>query len=146
MWYYYISIVSRVLKINNYCIVWCDVLIWYYDAVSGPIIINDIYNNFLCNERPGSYHPYRVESIYRYSGLLYDKLKHIFSYIYRNVPYVPPAGNPEVNKGDHLYYAECRFKSQLMYPQYYNEVCIKKIITVDYLPEYIAQSLYFIRP
>ena len=85
-----------------------------------------------------------MESKFRYSGLLYDKLKHMLSYIYRNVRYSPPASNPEPNKGDHLYYCESIFESRIMYPKHYKEVCIEKIITVDYLPEYIAQSLYFI--
>ena len=126
--------------------VWCDVLLWYYDAVSRITVFRDIYGNEICRDLNIGFYPFQMEHKFRYSGLLYDKLKHILSYIYRNVTYTPPASNPEANIGDHLYYAECIFKSKLMYPEYYDEVCIKKIVTVDYLPESVAQSLYFIHP
>ena len=33
------------------------------------------------------YYLYRLESKYRYSGTLYDKLKHLLSYVHRNISY-----------------------------------------------------------
>ena len=121
---------------------------WYYDT-DEDFILRDIYNIRIVGYIQNNYfyyYPFRLESKYRYSGLLYDKLKHILSYIYRNVLHYPPASKPETSRGDYLYYAELIFKLEFMCPIYYDEVCIKKIVTVDYLPESVAQSLYFMHP
>lgn len=145
MWYYYISVVSRILKINNYSKVWCDVLIYYYDSDPVMVVLRDIYNNEICRDFNIGFYPYKLEHKFRYSGLLYDKLKCLLSYIYRNVLYDVKSGLGSSNYGDYLYYTRCRFFNREMYPIFIGEFKTG-IYSVDYLPEHVAQSLYFIHP
>ena len=84
------------------------------------------------------YFPLRQESKYRYSGLLYDKLRCLFSYAYLDASYRPHFSEP-----DQLHYAACRFDARIMVFNYmYNRN------TGDYTPYYleesVARSLHFI--
>ena len=47
MWCCYINVVYRILKINIYSKVWCDVLFYYYDAISDAFYMYDLYGNLL---------------------------------------------------------------------------------------------------
>ena len=81
--------------------VWCDVLIWYYDTnIAGHVefCICDIHNNLVCTGT-GKFYPFRLESKYRYSDILFDKLIHLLDYKYRDMLYGPIGG-----LGDFLYY------------------------------------------
>ena len=84
------------------------------------------------------YFPFRLESKYRYSGLLYDKLKHITSHIYVDIYYMPQFSAP-----DQLHYVACRFDARNMWFNY-----IYDRNTGDYTPNYleesIARNLHFI--
>ena len=45
------------------------------------------------------YLPFREEYKYRYSGILYDKLKHILSYVHRDTGYFPDYETGSLNCG-----------------------------------------------
>lgn len=81
---------------------------------------------------------YRWESIYRYSGLLYDKLKCLFSYNYRNVMFYTPHSN-----GEYLYRVRCRFYTRLMCLETVEQIATE-YDTTNGLDESVAQSLNFI--
>ena len=144
MRYYYITIVYRVLKINNCSIVWCDVLVWWYDGSKSQLYVSDIFSIGLHNDNifevDGylSWDQYRRESIYRYSGLLYDKLKYLFSYNYRNVLFYT-----DHSDYDELYRVRCRFYTQVMCLEFV-EMIHTGHFTRFGLDESTAQSLNFI--
>ena len=81
---------------------------------------------------------YRLESIYRYSGLLYDKLRCLLSYNYRDVIFYTPHANY-----DELHRVRCRFYTQVMCLEFV-EMIRTGHFTRFGLDESTAQSLTFI--
>ena len=144
MWCYYIIVVYRVLKINNYSKVWCDVLVWWYDGSKSGLYVLDIFSLNLHNDNIFEVDGYlswdqcRRESIYRYSGLLYDKLKCLFSYNYRNIRFRAPYIN-----NNHLYCVRCRFYTRHMCLETVDQITTEHDTTYG-LDESTAQSLHFI--
>ena len=63
----------------------------------------DLYGNVLLGNPGEVFFPCRLESKNRYSGLLYDKLKCLLSYIYYDNEYLPNMGK------DHYFYVTLRF-------------------------------------
>ena len=141
MWYYYINIVFRVLNTNNYSKVWCDVLQHYIvDFYSGTYDVYDINGIRIGSSINGQvssvwYHD-RLESKYRYSGLLYDKLRCLFSYIYRNIEdYFDIPLKPT---GTYVFSLVLRFNTRYMYHSYiktyyktFNELVINSLYFID---------------
>ena len=114
--------------------VWCDVLIWYYDSGSGANLIRDIYNTYVSTV----FYPFRLESKYRYSGILYDKLRCWTSYIYINHRYSQDFGSDD----DALFYSACRFYSKNMKFSIYTVKLYS--YTPTYLKHTISQQLHFV--
>lgn len=114
--------------------VWCDVLFWSYDARGNEDAIFDIYNTYISTK----FWLYKLEAIYRYSGILYDKLKHLLSYIYRNISY-----STDLGSGNMLFRIILRFNANIMYPRARGEVNSGHN-TPNYLQGSVAQSLHFI--
>ena len=85
------------------------------------------------------YYPFRLESKYRYSGLLYDKLKHITSHIYVDIYF-----NAQFSAADQLIYSSLRFDARNMLFNYmYNRN--PGVHTPNYyLEESVARNLHFI--
>lgn len=79
MWYYYITIVYRVLKINNCSIVWCDVLVWYIDQFRDRFYVTDLYGINIWTYRNTPVQVFYEERRYRYSGTLYTKLNSLIN-------------------------------------------------------------------
>ena len=116
--------------------VWCDVLLWYYDTYDYYFYFRDIYNIPACwYESP--FYPFRLESNYRYSGLLYDKLIHLLNYAYHDIMYYPVGETRDV-----LYY----FTFRLLTNGQHNIIkeTATNHLTPNYLKESVAQSLHFI--
>ena len=76
-------------------------MVWYYISRFYYVelnlthnILHDIYGNRITdiNISDFGYRPFIRELKYRYSGRLYDKLKHLLSYIYRNINYLSTFG------------------------------------------------------
>lgn len=145
MWYYYINIVFRVLNTNNYSKVWCDVLIRYilnhvlWES-NNYYSIADIYN-IIHWERLNDaiikrkLYPSRLESKYRYSGLLYDKLRCLLSYVHYNY-----LGNviDDFDTNKYLIVIKSRFDTQNMnlqygerHTMYYNDSLLKNLYFID---------------
>ena len=120
-------------------------MVYYYDSVYGITVLNDIYGNVICRDLNIGFYPFQMEHKFRYSGLLYDKLKHLLNYIYRNVHHNSKSGLGSSINGDYLYYSKFRFFNTEMYPVFYTEHTTN-VYTVDYLPESVAQTLYFMHP
>ncbi len=121
--------------------VWCDVLVWWYDRDESKYTVCDIYNIDINPQYVYEgllWWQYRLESIYRYSGLLYDKLKCLFSYKYRNVIFHTPNSNY-----DELHRVRCRFYTQVMCLEFV-EMIHTEHFTRFGLDESTAQSLNFI--
>ena len=124
--------------------VWCDVMIWWYDGSNSRLVVLDIFSLNLHNDNIHeivgylSWDQYRLESKYRYSGLLYDKLRCLFSYNYRNIRFRAPYIN-----NNHLYCVRCRFYTRLMCLETVEQMSTEHD-TAYGLDESVAQSLHFI--
>jgi hypothetical protein len=111
-------------------------LVWYYDC-DEIFILKDIYHKEVCRTT-GRFYPFRLESKNRYSGILYDKLRHLLNYAYLNILYDPIGG-----VGDVLFYYTFRLLTNGQYK------IIKetptKYVTVNYLrSSVIFNYIYFI--
>ena len=89
--------------------------------------------------RGKSFRPFRLESEYRYSGLLYDKLSHLLNYKYRDMKYYPIGG-----VGNVLYYYTFRLVTISNYK------IIKETATMYTTSNYLKSQvvfdyIYFIR-
>ena len=87
-------------------------MIWYFDTnISGyeEFVLCDIHNNVICRGT-GKFYPFRLESKYRYSDILFDKLTHLLNYKYRDMMYDPIGG-----VGDILYYYTFRLHTGGVY-------------------------------
>lgn len=120
--------------------VWCDILQHYIvDFYSGTYDVYDINGIRIGSSINGQvssvwYHD-RLESKYRYSGLLYDKLRCLFSYIYRNNKYYFDI--PLKPTGTCIFSIVSRFYQRYMYLSYIE-------VYIDYFNDSVMNSLYFI--
>ena len=90
-------------------------MVWYYSYSYNKYNnyhVYDINGTYLCSD-VWHYFPFKVESKYRYSGLLYDKLRCLLSYKYHNTIHEPYGI-------DRLHGLTTRFHMKLMEFQYYN--------------------------
>ena len=119
--------------------VWCDVLIWFiyeYSTVNDRLL--DMYGILIgatLNEPTDTKYQFRLESKYRYSGLLYDKLRCLFSYICRNIMYTRQS--VEGDRGTLLCKYMCRFDTKVMYPMF-----LKRFLSP--FSDSAMKNLYFI--
>ena len=90
--------------------------------------------SYLVSLYSGPHYPYRLESKYRYSGLLYDKLRYIFSYCYRDIKNVVSIENI---KSKQLVHNISRFHTNYMFPQHISHI-------MSNYTESLLKSIYFI--
>ena len=64
------------------------------------------------------YFPFREEYKYRYSGILYDKLKHLMSYYHRETRYTPDVENGSLNCGICRYFSKTRIFTEYSVQQF----------------------------
>ena len=96
-----------------------------------------MYNIMIFYMPTGNYYyfPFRLESKYRYSGLLYDKLRCLLSYIYRDVE--DYFDTPLKPTGTYVFSLVLRFYERYMYPMYIN-------VYHNSFNDSVMNSLYFI--
>ena len=118
-------------------------MIWYYDTnVYGypEFVLCDIYTNIICAGL-GKFYPFRLESKYRYSGILYDKLIHLLNCKYRDIIYDPIAG-----VGDILYYYTFRLNTNGLKPKIIKETHTTHVTSVRPIKSSIVFNyVYFIK-